>query len=84
MGHKAGEEAENAGFGDIRQWSLFGPVHEGGSGTGRELRANGRRPSQEPYISSGSAAKAEAMAVARRFQPSVSSRKRLRPAAVSS
>src|SRR5579862_4388302 len=37
---------------------------------------------EEVHISSGRAARAAVMAVARRFQPSVSSRNRLRPAAV--
>jgi hypothetical protein len=53
-------------------------------GTMKESGSQGANVGREVHISSGRAARAAVMAVARRFQPSVSSRKRLRPAAVSS
>src|ERR1700750_765349 len=50
----------------------------------KESGGNGASVGWNVHISSGRAARAAVMAVARRFQPSVSSRNRLRPAAVSS
>ena len=44
----------------------------------------GTKPAQQFHLSSGCAARAAAMAVAKRFQLSASSRRRLRPAVVSS
>src|SRR5579859_1484817 len=52
--------------------------------TMKEPGGKGAKVGGEVHISSGRAARAVVMAVARRFQPSVSSRNRLRPAAVSS
>ncbi len=52
--------------------------------TMKEFGGKGAKVGREIHISSGRAARAVVMAMARRFQPSVSSRNRLRPAAVSS
>jgi hypothetical protein len=52
--------------------------------TMKESGGMGAKVRREIHISSGRAARAAVMAMARRFQPSVSSRNRLRPAAVSS
>src|SRR5262245_49698949 len=52
--------------------------------TMKKLGGNGTNIGREFHDSSGCAARAEAMASARRFHPSTSSRKRLRPAEVSS
>src|SRR5947209_6738654 len=52
--------------------------------TMKKLCAKRTNVGQELHTSSGWAASAEAMAPARRFHPAVSSRKRLRPAVVSS
>jgi len=53
-------------------------------GTMEKLSSNGTNPVQESHTSSGCGASADPMAVANRFQLSVSSRRRLWPAAVSS
>ena len=45
---------------------------------------DGMKVGQQLHIFSGSAARAEPIAVTRRFHPSVSSRRRLRPVGVSS
>src|SRR5882757_9216701 len=50
----------------------------------KERRNDRTKRSQDPHISSGCALSAEAIAATRRFQPSSSWRKRLRPALVSS
>jgi hypothetical protein len=50
----------------------------------KKLTGNGAIVGPESHISSGRVPRAEAIAVARRFHPSVSSCSRLRPAAVSS
>ena len=53
-------------------------------GTFKQSGSEGAERGEESHISSGCTARALAMAVARRFQLSVSSRRRLRPAAVNS
>ena len=60
-------------------------VHVGvDRGAPKELVDRRAKVGQELHASPGRAARTEAMAVARRFHPSVSSRSRPRPAAVSS
>ncbi len=67
---------------DVRAKLLFHIF--GNLGTMKESGGKGAKVGGEIHISSGRAARAAVMAVDSRFQPSVSSRNRLRPAAVSS
>ena len=67
---------------DVRA-NLFREVNVG-LRTMKEPGRQGTKIGQGLHVSCGCAARAEAMAAARRFQPSISSRRRLRPEVVSS
>ena len=66
---------------DVRAQLLFEVIFD--RRAVKQAAGEGTQGSRKSHISSGSAARAEAMAVARRFQPSASSRRRLRPCGVS-